>query len=270
MYASLHLGWRSVEQIEDVAALAVTELDAERVHKNQSRQPMTARRRDLCGEPPAEGKSEQGHLFVGQRLEQVEIKTCTRSYTVSKSAGRGEWPEPGCDGAMISARARQADRRTAPPSPPCAGHAAAGSANLCPCAGPRGRCRVPKAARSPSQPLYAFCWIRIPLRVAASLDCCGKQTIARCLLRAVSQRAISRCCAPRRGSGRVCRRAIRLRRRPARRSERNSEHVDGLLHCYRAGHRRAFAQHRCPRPPRAKPARCRSSAASRSVERGGE
>src|SRR5580700_11247742 len=85
---SLHLGWRGVEQIEDVAALAVTELDAERVHQNQSRQSMTARRRDLCGEPPAEGKSEQGHLFVGQRLEQVEIKTHQIVYGVEVSGPR--------------------------------------------------------------------------------------------------------------------------------------------------------------------------------------
>lgn len=68
----LHLGGCRAKQVEDVAALAIAQLDAERIHQDQPRQTVTARRRDLSREPAPERETHQRH--VRQRLEQVEVE----------------------------------------------------------------------------------------------------------------------------------------------------------------------------------------------------
>jgi len=70
----LNLLRRGVEYVEDVRGFAVADLDAEGVDQNEPVEPMTALDGELGRKPPAEGQSDQGHLLVGQRLEEVEIE----------------------------------------------------------------------------------------------------------------------------------------------------------------------------------------------------
>ena len=65
----------------------------------------------------------------------------TRSYTVSKSAGRAERPKPGCDGAMISACAPRRSR-----------NGAAGSTCWNPCRSSTGRPRPRRTTSSSISP----------------------------------------------------------------------------------------------------------------------
>src|SRR3989441_10069156 len=72
--APLHFLRRGVEDVENVRGLAIADLDAECVHEDELVQTMTARDGHFRREPAPEGQSDEGHLLVRQRLEDVKIE----------------------------------------------------------------------------------------------------------------------------------------------------------------------------------------------------
>ena len=72
--AAADLGRVGVEDVEDIAGLAVADLDADRVDEDQLAQPVAGGDRDLRRQPAAEGQPEQCDPLVGQFVEDGEIE----------------------------------------------------------------------------------------------------------------------------------------------------------------------------------------------------